>query len=1129
MPAIRSSEFATTDLTDDFRTGGLNAVLEEADDSDALTKASIITSPASNIRTGLLAMCDRKKIAKCLIASTILSSSIAYLPVSAEQSTVIMPVSSQYGSAFSLLVGEIMAQPAMLEATLAQARANGVLIRPLSTIEKLRIQHAANEGDEEEVTRRLKDTTQADKDERQEEQSEHNSDSIGSPNTEAKSGGGALLPILGLGAAGAVAVLASGGGSDGRGPTSSFQTPSPSPAPAPTPAPSPAPTPSPAPSPDTDPDAPAAPPEPSTPAPAPGSVPQPTPDPEQQNTAFSNVGLNFDPALVETSRNNPEFIQVANSNARRALGTDTSNENGAIHPYVRGGVDVAYGYGLTGQGVNVGIVDSGFNIVDGQPRHSEFDGEGKLRLLTSSPVTNQDTDDHGAHVSGLAVAERDGQGLHGVAYNARLFLGVTPFDSVDLAQVFDEFRQNNVHVSSNSYGFPPVENIASLVPDFTEETQGDLTVDQLRTFQQANNLSANEAYARLYGGAADGWASVVSSIKRYQDNGGVVVWANSNFGQSDIDSGFRGLTNVDTSAGLPVVFPELEGAWITVGNATSKGLAAEAFGQEFANSATHQEGGIVSVSAACGSAARFCLVTDGVEVRSAAATGVDSTVSFSGTSQATPIVAGMVGLLREAFPTASAADLTARLLYTANNSFFLNGNVSQISTASYTNNNGTITHRISNIWGHGFANVGSALQPIGDTTTRSSSGARMRLQVTGTQLALSSAFGDVVQQKLQNQTFLFSDQLNGVFRGRLGTYTQQSVNTTTSDALVNWGSDRQEVAVSNGNGLTLSFSQSIRPDFDLTSDLVEARNPDRLKHGMAFSFQLNESTHLKGGNGIGIDRALGFAQAEPSSLTAEQYQIPLLSLYDDNQLWAVSTLTNNKTYDLTFGFFRNELDDNRRQLNLVASDQPKSTQGILTDLVYRGFGFADINLSAGMTQETGGFLGATGTGSFAVNGSNNMFVRVGFQKELLEGVNLTGSYTLARSDVNHQADGFLRDISSVRSDAMAIGIAAEDFLQKGSVLSFTVSQPMRVTNGRGTLSLASDVRINAPGSFDFVNRDTSFNLSPSGREIRLLSEYKARLTSGVNMRLGGMYVMEPGHVSNAKPQWAGLAGIKVAF
>ena len=89
----------------------------------------------------------------------------------------------------------------------------------------------------------------------------------------------------------------------------------------------------------------------------------------------------------------------------------------------QGGLDLIkassmYARGGTGKGVTVGLLDGGAT-----PGHPDL--AGKYVVVDSfegvDPMdTNPDIHGHGTHVAGVIAARKDGSGMHGVAYEARL-------------------------------------------------------------------------------------------------------------------------------------------------------------------------------------------------------------------------------------------------------------------------------------------------------------------------------------------------------------------------------------------------------------------------------------------------------------------------------------------------------------------------------------------------------------------------------------------------------------------------------------------------------------------------------------------------------------------------------------
>ena len=780
---------------------------------------------------------------------------------------------------------------------------------------------------------------------------------------------------------------------------------------------------------------------------------------------------------------------------------------------------IAHGYGLTGAGVKIGIVDTGFNLVGGVAQHNEFNGK-LTRLVSSPPVAN---DSHGAHVAGLALANRDGVAMQGIAYGAQLYLGDKQDSPLQIKAIWDEFTANGVKVSSNSYGINVTGNAASAWnPVETKTNDFEVTAKNFLAYRDAQGVSSAQAFATVHGGLAADWTSAVASFKAFQDAGGVIVFANSNFGGNDIANGRKGLDDVDTLTGLPLIFPELKGGWIAVSNGISLGLAIQENGAAETTAATLKEGNIVLNSAQCGIGKDFCLTMDGTAVRSGSNTGVTSYTTSTGTSMATPMVAGMLALLREAFPTASAADLAARLLFTADNKFFVNNNtVSTITTASYTNANGTITHRVSNIWGHGFPDLQVALNPVGATATATASGRSIeRSSITGT-VQLGGAFGNG-GSGLASAQYLYNDQLNGVFAatlaGNVTTTAENTLATTMGERML----EQNIVSGMNEKGMTFSFGRAVVPD----SSGVRAR----VGHVVSLTQLVGANGRVAFGSGLNVDNALGFSSRHSTLRSAtvsdRAMGIPLLSLGNRPQNWASTGLDTGK-FRSSFAVFSTAGSLNRREAALLTSGG--RNDGFVADVVLGAPGRFQLNVSAGQMRERDAFLGSRASSAFFGGSAVSQFGRVGFMAPLGGKFALQANYVTAMTSVRAATDGVFAGFSKQRSEAMALSLIADDFVTNGSRLTLGVSQPLRLASGTASLNLPQKVLIRAPGDYSYLYEANGVNLTPSGREIRYTMDYSQRLSDTARFSLSGMAISQPGHNANARMGFAGMASVKLKF
>jgi len=296
--------------------------------------------------------------------------------------------------------------------------------------------------------------------------------------------------------------------------------------------------------------------------------------------------------------------------ASPVLGQDYS-EATANEGLVLINAQAANALGFTGKGVIVGVLDSGLDAShpDLAPNLADVSYDANIQ----GPVV-RDYDMHGTHVAGIIAAARNGIGLQGVAYDAKIAMLVPQTGPDDdeaaadaaIASVYARALDANVRIFNNSWGFNY----------YTGTPEGRARLDtamrgQIEVFRRAVALDS------------------------------VIVFATGNESQSQ----------PNTQAGLPYYFPELQANWLAV-------------------TAVSRTGEPVDYANHCGLAAQWCLAAPG---GAGGDEGIVSTVPLaqggydfsSGTSMAAPHVTGAVAVAREMFPAASGAELARFVLVTA--------------------------------------------------------------------------------------------------------------------------------------------------------------------------------------------------------------------------------------------------------------------------------------------------------------------------------------------------------------------------------------------------------------------------------------------------------------------------------
>ena len=292
-----------------------------------------------------------------------------------------------------------------------------------------------------------------------------------------------------------------------------------------------------------------------------------------------------------------------NSTTGGAYGTEYNAQDGLAYINALGLND----YGYTGDGVKVGVVDTGIDKT-----HAEFDGKTIYGQDFASSGTGYGFDEngHGSHVASIIAGERDASGMRGFAYDATLYDykqdndGDSGFEGLSsdsaIASIYNQHVTDGINVSNNSWGSGTTNNATTY----------------------------NEATLRA------SFPNTITALRAAQSNGTLIVFA----------AGNETLSEVDYYGGLPYRITELANEWLVVGAVNTSGVEA-------------------SFNNRCGVAKAFCVVAPGVSIYAAETNG--SYTTMSGTSMAAPHVAGVAAALMEKFPSLTTAEIATRILSTA--------------------------------------------------------------------------------------------------------------------------------------------------------------------------------------------------------------------------------------------------------------------------------------------------------------------------------------------------------------------------------------------------------------------------------------------------------------------------------
>jgi hypothetical protein len=692
---------------------------------------------------------------------------------------------------------------------------------------------------------------------------------------------------------------------------------------------------------------------------------------------------------------------------------------------------VAWAAGHTGAGVTIAVVDTGIDVDS-----PEFAGRLSPQSTDLYASRNQlnSTDDHGTNVAMVAAAARDGLGTVGIAWQAQL-----------LAIRADE-------PGSCKSDDPASTSDCSFLDD---------DIGRGVSYALANGARVINISLGGEGGASAALERAVASATA----AGVLVL---------ISSGNDG-------------FPALEDfakELIAVGNGAV--LVVGSVGEDYTLSDFSNRPGADSQFYIAARGERVCceyrdgqLYIDGEGFR----------YLLSGTSFATPQVAGAAALLAQAFPNLTGrqiADILLRSAFDAGDS------------------------GADAVFGRGILDISKAFQPIGTTTVAGTGGALTLGLASGT---LSPAMGDALASG--SLTTLVLDEYARAFTAEIGgSFQTAALRSPLHGALA--GQQRQLAAGNAGAAVAFTVDASGQAQaLRLTSD--QSQQARVLAARVAL--QLSPDTQLGFAYAQGADGLVAQLQGQdrPAFMIAG-------SSLGDSGLWqdsdaALAVRHRLGQWGLTVSAQSGQSDtavrpDRRTaQLGGVQNSADLASMGLSAD---RRFGAIDAALGLTWLGEQGSLLGAQFQPGLGLDGADSLFIDLSAGWDLGADWRLGGS--LRQGQTRARGRALVARGSRLTSRGFTIDLQRRNMLARGDALALRVSQPLRVESGALGLSL--------PSSWDYATLAAQSTLhwlalKPSGRELDAELAWRGPLWGG-HAASSLFWRRDPGHVA-ALPADKGVA------
>lgn len=767
------------------------------------------------------------------------------------------------------------------------------------------------------------------------------------------------------------------------------------------------------------------------------SPPNPFSPSSNDNWKTASAAGTFNDGAATNLMNSTEFARV-----------NATYSNFTGHPYRLNRVAWAHTASspITGAGQLVAVVDDGFLITHQEFLDKDLESADGHNVSVKNIPNSTTLSSHGTHVAALIAGNTANSGtMFGIAPDADLFLSTYIVSSMSqLADATLQAKDKGAIAQNNSWGF-------------VHSNGNDFRLTEVQDYANANNVSLPQALASISGISQSNWNNYASALNNFQSQG-VIVWAMSNN---------RNLSNPDASSALPIIYPQLQGTWISVGNG--------AFDLDANDRVTRA----YRLSAPCGQMATQCIFADGT-TRSAAATGNSAYGTGTGTSFAAPQVSGSVALLAQAFPSLSPQEWTKRLFASAYNDF------SAFRTDGNVNFGNGVTRDYSLEWGYGLLDIKAALSPIGNVSIISRGDTletAERHLFDSTFLRGSSAFGDGLSRGLSDVDMVVYDDLNGDFS--LSVFDLSLGNMVTSSS----------------TGVASSRAIPRITPVSTTHAAI-----DRGSWGLD---QLQSSETVEMGNwSFGISAVDGHEFLQDSlGLSSENVTSSSMLSFAQDTSAVVSRYSFEGGALETFGF-----------VGTHSETLDGSLSGIGGAL---SLDFDPVTLKFGATRmaEQGAFLGMTANGGFGTPADTAISTfSLSASTELSQAVTLFGGieYGLAAGGAG---TGLLASVDQASFTGYQLGLRFADLWADEDRLTLTVSQPLRVESG--AMSFLVPHR-DPEGNLTYERVDAA--LQTSGRQVDLGLSYEFSPFDQSVVEFGFVYSADAGHIAGNE-----AAAIAAAF
>lgn len=537
----------------------------------------------------------------------------------------------------------------------------------------------------------------------------------------------------------------------------------------------------------------------------------------------------------------------------------------------------------------------------------------------------------------------------------------------------------------------------------------------------------------------------------------------------------------------------------------------------------------------CGDAATYCLAAPGYNIYDAKHSSSGVTNNYdnnSGTSMATPMVAGAAAVLRAAWPFLTAKQTANILLSTADDSF-----------SGYS----------SAIYGQGILDLYAAVRAQGeDNFAYGSSVSSGGYSVRSSSLVSDAIFGDAFALNVAPQInkAVFFDSYGRDYKAfmdrKISLRSNNNLLAASNVAFNNYSTQTIPLSFGKNSASQLKFQlrsyadKSAQNKYGLKFITLDKSLEDKAlnsSNGFSFSqdFDNNFDGNLRAGFAINRDEISNSTQDKfgnfgfmsVNNFAANPFQSFVVNNFASNR----SGQFNQRNFSQFFAggkFF-----DKKMALNFSQqiSYNATSVAGKIGNLQNR---ISDVSLSYSpikatsmmfsfgrMNEFNNNILNSKAVGAFeAAGNANTSYFKISAAQKITDNLSLVANHSEGKTAIQGNDYGIFRSYSDVLSRSSSLGLINENFF--GGTVGLVYLEPMRVYSGSALI----DVPVARDFDGNVTRYSTSVSLKPQGKECDFEVFYLTNLAlrNFLNPVLKFNLIMQrqPNNVKSAENAYLGV-------